>query len=72
MANDAKQIPVRDLYDFLQRVRKRPGMYLRDKSLEDLDARCHGYSLALNAHAIQEFGTDFNELFSSYLFERFG
>src|ERR1700722_1273386 len=61
-----------NLYDFLQEVRKRPGMYVPNNSLHDLEKICHGYTAALSTHGIAEFGTQFNTRFRDYLFEQHG
>lgn len=61
-----------DLYEFLQYARDRPGMYVRDWSLDELETICRAYSTALTAHDIKEFGTHFNEEFCEFLLHRYG
>lgn len=62
MINGAK-----DLYDFLQFVRNRPGMYFRDPSLEALETYCYGYHIACELHHIVEFAAFFRWHFNDYL-----
>jgi hypothetical protein len=64
--------PYSDLYGMLQEVRRRPSMWVHDKSLADLETMLHGYSNALLVHGIQEYGTGFNARFRGYLARRFG
>ena len=61
-----------DLFGILQEIRKRPSMWVHEKSLLELEATLHGYSHALLTHGIEEFGTDFSRKFCDYLWERFG
>jgi hypothetical protein len=60
-----------DLYDFLCRVRQRPGMFVPGWSLRMLELICHGYSVALLTHGITEFGTQFNQKFGDFLLRRY-
>jgi uncharacterized protein (DUF433 family) len=62
---------VSDLYSLLQHIHRRPSMYLRNKSLDEVEAACHWYAAALRTHGIEEFGSRFNERFRDYLYERF-
>nr|WSZ16128.1 hypothetical protein OH837_23785 [Streptomyces canus] len=43
-----------DVYDFLEEVRLRPGMWVRSNSLQHLDSILTGYRLALGVHDIAE------------------
>jgi uncharacterized protein (DUF433 family) len=62
-----KSRAITDLFSVLQNVHQRPSMYLRKKSLEELEDACHWYSAALWTHGIEEFGCHFNERFRDYL-----
>ncbi|GAA0418473.1 hypothetical protein [Streptomyces luteireticuli] len=44
----------RDVYDLLEQVRQRPGMWVRDGSLRELSVLLLGYHLALGVHGIDE------------------
>ncbi|MET7737149.1 hypothetical protein ABZT02_38365 [Streptomyces sp. NPDC005402] len=43
-----------DVYDFLEEVRLRPGMWVRSNSLQHLDSMLTGYRVALGIHDIAE------------------
>lgn len=43
-----------DVYDFLDEVRLRPGMFVRGGSLQHLDSTLYGYRLAMGIHGIEE------------------
>jgi hypothetical protein len=58
-----------DLRDIIEQARLRPSMFA--KSLDHLEAICHGYSVALSVHDIDEFGRNFNQRFGEYLYRRF-
>ncbi|ARE76137.1 hypothetical protein B6R96_21090 [Streptomyces sp. Sge12] len=62
-----------DVYDFLEQVRLRPGMWLPGHSLSHLEALLVGYRVALGVHAIDE-PFDFwpEEGFTRWLHERRG
>ncbi|MFC5214511.1 hypothetical protein [Streptomyces coerulescens] len=42
------------VYDFLEEVRLRPGMWVRHRSLQHLDSMLTGYRVALGVHDIAE------------------
>ena len=60
-----------DLYEFLQRVKQRQGIYLETGTLNELEIICYGYSMAACAHQIEEIGTDFSVEFSSWLCRKY-
>ncbi|MFB7052677.1 hypothetical protein ACFCXT_05955 [Streptomyces vinaceus] len=62
-----------DVYDFLEQVRLRPGMWLPGLSLRHLEALLSGYRVALGVHAIDE-PVDFwpEGRFTQWLHERRG
>ncbi|MFI0967942.1 hypothetical protein ACH4S8_42325 [Streptomyces sp. NPDC021080] len=43
-----------DVYDFLEEVRLRPGMWVRCSSLQHLDSILTGYHVALGIHGVEE------------------
>jgi hypothetical protein len=45
---------MRDVYDLLEEVRLRPGMWVRDRSLQHLDSMLLGYRMALAVHGSEE------------------
>ncbi|MER7481034.1 hypothetical protein ABTX60_25925 [Streptomyces sp. NPDC126510] len=45
---------MRDVYDLLEEVRLRPGMWVRDRSLQHLDSMLAGYRVALAVHGAEE------------------
>lgn len=53
-------------------VRARPGMWIPDKSLAQLETMVHGYLVALRAHGVVEFGVEFNRRFSAFVYDRLG
>jgi hypothetical protein len=58
---------VRSLPDWLDEARKRPGMFVRGKSLAELESQCTGWQAALAAHGIDEPGAGFNPAFRDWL-----
>ncbi|MEV7990692.1 hypothetical protein AB0O67_01915 [Streptomyces sp. NPDC086077] len=56
MARRAPKQPaeMRDVYDLLEEVRLRPGMWVRDRSLQHLDSMLFGYRVALAVHGAEE------------------
>jgi hypothetical protein len=61
-----------NLYDLLQYIKQRSGMYLRGVSLIELESRSWAYETASAVHGIDEFGTTFARRFGDYLEKRFG
>ena len=61
-----------DLYAVSQHVREHPGMWVRNRSLDELELLIRGYENGLATHGIEEFGTNFHRRFSDYLAGRFG
>ncbi|MFD7388818.1 hypothetical protein ACFV46_10145 [Streptomyces sp. NPDC059852] len=43
-----------DVYEFLDQVRQRPGMWVRHRSLQHLDSILIGYRVAMEVHGIHE------------------
>lgn len=62
-----------DVYDFLDEVRLRPGMFVPRSSLTHLQSMLYGYRFALEIHSSQTM-TDFDHLgpFSEWLWPRLG
>ncbi|MFE7119980.1 barstar family protein [Streptomyces sp. NPDC057654] len=76
---DTPQIPVKhwqdctDVYDFLEQIRLRPGMWLPGNSLRRLEAILTGYRVALGVHAIDESSDGWpEEAFTRWLHQRCG
>ncbi len=63
---------VRPLFDWLQEARQRPGMFVRAKSLAELEAQCVGWEAGLRAHGIVELGGGFNVGFRDWLRAEYG
>ncbi|MFF8531967.1 hypothetical protein ACF07B_08290 [Streptomyces sp. NPDC015532] len=65
-----------DVHDFLDEVRLRPGMWLRDSSLQHLDSMLAGYRVALAVHGIAEdfdfWSPDCQGPFAEWLWKRLG
>lgn len=63
----------RDVYDFLDQVRLRPGMFVRGGSLLELQAMLYGYRVASEIHG-SEAMTDFEHRgpFAEWLWPRLG
>jgi hypothetical protein len=61
------------VFDFLDQVRLRPGVWVRGSSLQHLESMLLGYRVALEAHGIDE-SFDFWPLgpFSEWLWQRLG
>ena len=62
------------LWDLLERVRQRPGMYCdpANQPLAALETMLSGYEAALEDHNVPDEGRGFNAAFRSYLLVRFG
>ncbi|OLZ60749.1 hypothetical protein AV521_44870 [Streptomyces sp. IMTB 2501] len=65
-----------DVYDFLEEVRLRPGMWVRRSSLQHLDSILTGYRAALGVHGIAEpfdfWNPGSSNRFSEWLWPRLG
>ena len=44
-----------DMYDLLEQVRLRPGMWVRGHSVRELETMLCGYSMALAVHDVPEY-----------------
>ncbi|WP_369144021.1 hypothetical protein [Streptomyces sp. R44] len=64
---------LRGIYDLLEEVRLRPGMWVRGSSLQHLDSMLTGYWIALEIHGVDE-ESDFANRgpFSDWLWKRLG
>ncbi|MFD8933589.1 hypothetical protein [Streptomyces mirabilis] len=64
---------LKDVYDLLEEVRLRPGMWVRRSSLQHLDSMLTGYWVALEVHGTEE-EFDFRHTgpFSEWLWKRLG
>jgi len=73
-----EDIAMSTVFDLLAAIEGRPGMYLgdpetgRSRQLDDLEMLLHGYSLALQQHALTGPGREFLRSFGEYLRELFG
>lgn len=62
-----------DVYELLEEVRLRPGMWIRRGSLLDLDSMLRGYWIALEIHRVEEdFAFKQTGTFSAWLWPRLG
>jgi hypothetical protein len=52
--NDNEAAERRDVYDVLEQVRRRPTMWVRNGSLQELETMLFGYSVALDVHQVPE------------------
>lgn len=62
-----------NVYEWLDDVRVRPGMWVRGGSLRELEIMLWGYGVALQVHGVSEpfpFGSE--RAFSDWLHDRFG
>lgn len=64
--------PHNDLYDYLQGAKKRPQMYVRNWSIDELQLLCRAYQIALRIQGINEFGTSFYDAFTDFLQREYG
>ncbi|MFE4333375.1 hypothetical protein ACFRQM_29310 [Streptomyces sp. NPDC056831] len=64
---------MRDVYDLLEEVQLRPGMWVRGSSLQHLDSMLFGYHVALRVHGAKE-ELDFRQggPFANWLWPRLG
>lgn len=63
---------LRDVYEFLEEVRLRPGMWVRHSSLQHLDSMLVGYRVASEIHGLGESDFWTGGLFSEWLWKRLG
>ena len=65
-----------DVYDFLEEVRLRPGMWIHRSSLQHLDSMLIGYRVALGVHDVAEpfdfWNPGSQSCFSEWLWQRLG
>jgi hypothetical protein len=61
-----------DLFEFLERIERRPALYTHDLSLDYLEALIDGYDYALHVHKITEVGSAFNFRFRDYVRAKLG
>ena len=59
-----------NVFDWLDEVRARPGMYLRGGSLLDLESKVYGYYAGLASHGIVEPVPAMDHHFASWLYHR--
>lgn len=64
--------PCRNIFDWLDEVRLRPLMFVRDGSLRDLESQVRGYRTALSQHGIDEGVPQLGRHFSTWLRRRTG
>lgn len=71
-----KPVPIdqcRDVFDVLDQIRLRPGMWVRQGGLRDLEAMLHGYGVALLVHGVAESSAfSSNGPFTEWLADRRG
>ena len=60
------------LFDLLESVCDRPGLFTASGRLTPLESMCHGYAIALQNSGVHEFGSEFNRRFCRYLESRHG
>jgi hypothetical protein len=66
-----KPSELRDVYEFLDEVRRRPGMWVRRSSLQHLDSMLIGYRVASEIHGVDESFDFWNGgLFATWLWKR--
>lgn len=68
MSSKSKQ----NLYTLLQEIKKRPSMFVKNYSLDQVSDICFGYQTALKDNDVNEFGVDFTRKFSDFLSEKHG
>ncbi|MRG97836.1 hypothetical protein [Polyangium spumosum] len=57
----------RNVFDWLDQVRQRPGMWIQDRSLRELERLVYGYGIALGVHHVDEGVPEMGGHFSSWL-----
>ena len=61
-----------NIFTLLDNIKKRPNMYIKDKSLKDLEALIAGYYMGLYNHKIVENVPEMTHHFSIWILSKYG